>query len=129
MCKSVLKCEKPACVWSRYLLILMLLLNRWLLSIINLVNFISIFILKAIYSTWQLKQFSFKSSLQAFKRYIGIYKEQKGHSIEENFFHLFKEQMKTFFALITKKKEKWLWMNGKMMTLKNFKLYTVDLKN
>ena len=48
------------------------------------------------------------SSLQAFKRYICIYKKQKWHSIEENFFHLFKEQMKTFFALVTKEKEKWL---------------------
>ena len=38
-----------------------------------------------------------------------LYREQKGHSIEENqqaFFHLFKEHMKKFVALLTKEKGK-----------------------
>ena len=50
------------------------------------------------------------SSLQAFKRYI-CNTRKKGLSIEENqqrnqLFHLLKEQMKKFVALLTKKKGK-----------------------
>ena len=58
------------------------------------------------------KGFSSQSSLQAFKRYTCIYKEQKGHSIKENqqhissFFHLFKDQIKKCVALLTRTKGK-----------------------
>ena len=48
------------------------------------VMFISILILKAFDSTKKLKRVCFQSRLQAFKRYICLYKEQKGHSFEEN---------------------------------------------
>ena len=74
-----------------------------------------------------------QSNLQAFKRYICIYKEQKGHQVEGNqqriskyFFstiNLFKERNKKFVTLLTK--EKWLRMSGKMMTLTFFELRAV----
>ena len=48
------------------------------------VMFISVSILKASDSTEKWKRFSSQSSLQAFKRYICIYKEWKGHLIKEN---------------------------------------------
>ena len=41
-------------------------------------------ILKAIDSTYKSKRFSSQPNLQAFKGYICIYKERKGHLIEEN---------------------------------------------
>ena len=58
-----------------------------------------------------------------------------GHPAEENqqqvssFFktNLFKQWMKKFVALLTE--EKRIRMNGKMMTLTFFELYTVDIKN
>ena len=73
---------------------------------------ICISILKAIDSTQKSEKFPFRRSLQAFERYIFIYKKQKGHSIEENkqhkssFFPLFKKQIKKFVALLTKEKGK-----------------------
>ena len=44
----------------------------------------SVLILEAIDSTYKSKKFSSQFSLQAFKRYICICKERKGHPIEEN---------------------------------------------
>ena len=89
---------------------------------------LSIFIPKAIDFTSKSKRFSSPSNLQAFKRYLCIYKEQKGHSIEENqqrissFFHLFKE-----FCCITnkgKRKNGYEWM-GKWL-LRQTSRFPVD---
>ena len=46
--------------------------------------FIITLILKVINSTQKSKKVSSQSNLQAFKRYICIYKEQKEHPVEEN---------------------------------------------
>ena len=43
-----------------------------------------ILVLQAIDSTKKSKRFSSQSSLQAFKKYMWICKERKGHPIEEN---------------------------------------------
>ena len=61
-----------ACVWSRYVPILMLLSGRQLWLIIKLKLCIIILILKATDSTDQSKMFSSQSSLQAM--YICTYK-------------------------------------------------------
>ena len=53
----------------------MLPLNRWLILIVKL----NVLDLKAIDSIKKSKWFSSQSSLEAFKKYIWIYKEQKGH--------------------------------------------------
>ena len=53
----------------------MLPLNRWLILIVKL----NVLGLKAIDSIKKSKWFSSQSSLEAFKKYIWIYKEQKGH--------------------------------------------------
>ena len=79
----------------------MLPLNRWLILIVKL----NVLGLKAIDSIKKSKWFSSQSSLEAFKKYIWIYKEQKGHP---RFIRLPKKK---------KKEEKQLCMNGKMMTL------------
>ena len=69
--------------------------------------FISILILKAIDSTKKSKRFPSQSSLQAFKRHACIYKEQKGHSIEEN-----QQQVISFFFSCWK--SKWIsWITNK----------------
>ena len=81
----------------------MLPLNRWLILIVKL----NVLGLKAIDSIKKSKWFSSQSSLEAFKKYIWIYKEQKGHP---RFIRLPKKKKK-------KKEEKQLCMNGKMMTL------------
>ena len=84
------------------------------LSLIIKVILMKILILKAIDSAQKPKSFSSQFSLRAFKRYICIYKERKEHKTEENRqpvnnfskTNLFREWMKKFTALWTKKKEK-----------------------
>ena len=101
------------------------------------VPFISILILKATDSTQKSKRFCSQPSLHAFKRYVCIYKEQKGHSIEEN-----QQSISSFFSSSSSSRQTCLkneeicciTNKGKVdkneweMTLTFFELYTVYMK-
>ena len=91
----------------------MLPLNRWLILIVKL----NVLGLKAIDSIKKSKWFSSQSSLEAFKKYIWIYKEQKGHP---RFTRLPKKKKKK------KRKNSYVWM-GKWWLLTFFELYTVHV--
>ena len=93
----------------------MLPLNRWLILIVKL----NVLGLKAIDSIKKSKWFSSQSSLEAFKKYIWIYKEQKGHP---RFIRLPKKKKKK-----KKRKNSYVWM-GKWWLLTFFELYTVHVK-
>ena len=121
-----------ACVWSRYLPILMLPLNRQLLLIINLNLCSQVFwFWKVLILHRNQKGFLLSSvykHLKAFQSiYICMYKKWKGHLIEENqqwasssFLqnnHI--QRMNEDICCVQRQrgKEKQLQMNGKMMSL------------